>query len=282
MELRPIDPTPSGLETLRGLLASSFPEATHLDVPYLRWSYVENPVGLVVGFNAQDDARLAAHYATLPVVARVAGREARGLLSLHTATHADYRGRGLFPQLAEATYRAGADGGFEFVVGVANAASTPGFVRRLGFQLVRPLDVRLGFGAAPAPGAATHLDFERVWDEPALGWRLRCPARDYRRAEDARGATLYAPTDRLGIWVELGRAIEGSSIQSLRPFRGLQPLRLWMGLDPARDWAHSSYFSLPMRLRPSPLNLIFRDLTGAGRRLDADRVRFAALDFDAY
>jgi hypothetical protein len=31
-----------------------------------------------------------------------------------------------------------------------------------------------------------------------------------------------------------------------------------------------------------PLNLIFLDLTGRGRRLDPERVKFDALDFDAY
>lgn len=282
MELRPIDPTPGGLDALRGLLADTFSDATHLDTRYLRWSYLENPAGPVVGFEAHDGPKLVAHYATLPLVARIAGREARGLLSLHTATHPDYRGRGLFPQLAEATYRAGADAGFEFVVGVANAASTQGFTGRLGFQLVRPLDVRAGFGAAAAPVAAGEMDFERVWDEPALSWRLSCPARSYRRAGDPSRPVLYAPTGRLGIWVELDRPPEGASVRALQPLRAPHPLRLWIGLDPARAWAGSSYLTLPMRLRPSPLHLIFRDLTGAERRLDADRVRFAALDFDAY
>jgi hypothetical protein len=42
------------------------------------------------------------------------------------------------------------------------------------------------------------------------------------------------------------------------------------------------HINIPMRFRPSPLNLIFRDLTDGRRILDAPKVRFRAIDFDAY
>jgi hypothetical protein len=37
-----------------------------------------------------------------------------------------------------------------------------------------------------------------------------------------------------------------------------------------------------MRLRPAPLNFVFKDLTGRARRIDPGRLRYAALDFDPY
>jgi hypothetical protein len=35
-------------------------------------------------------------------------------------------------------------------------------------------------------------------------------------------------------------------------------------------------------LRPAPLNFVFRDLSGRERRIDPARLRYSALDFDAY
>jgi len=40
--------------------------------------------------------------------------------------------------------------------------------------------------------------------------------------------------------------------------------------------------NVPERLWPSPLNLLFFDLTEAGRRFEPDRVRYEVFDFDAY
>ena len=56
--------------------------------------------------------------------------------------------------------------------------------------------------------------------------------------------------------------------------------KIWIGLDPAMRWGGAAYLNIPLRFRPSPLNLIFKDLTGQGRVLDPARMRFDAMDFD--
>jgi len=287
LEVRPVESTDPELGHVTNLLKAAFPATGHMTTDYLDWCYRKNPAGRAVGRNAWDGARLAAHYVTVPLRARLLGEEVRGLLSLHTATHPDHQGRGLFTRLAEATYTDAREAGYDFVVGVANAASTPGFVGKLGFQLVRPLDVRIGFGAS-APTKDTGDDaFERLWSDDELAWRLRCPARPYRRTAGAGGVTIHAPTDRFGIWVELAsrpraQAGRGSALHGLPPLGIRNPVRLWMGLDPTREWSGRPWMVLPERARPSPLNLIYRDLREPDRRLDPGRVRFSAIDFDAY
>jgi len=57
-------------------------------------------------------------------------------------------------------------------------------------------------------------------------------------------------------------------------------MKAWIGLDPSMRWGGSLYMNVPMRFRPSPLNLIFKDLSGKARSLKPDRVRFQAMDFD--
>ena len=288
LEDRPLEFGGRELAEVSRVLSSVFAGFTHLTPGYLAWSYCENPVGSAVGRNAWDGERLAAHYVTLPLRARLFGAEARGVLSLHTATDPAYQGQGLFTRLAEATYADAAAAGYDFVVGVANASSTPGFVRKLGFQLVSPLDVRIGLGSPPPPSAAAQGPcFERLWDENELEWRFGCPARAYRRTAGAGGFTVYAPTGRFGIWVELvslpaEECIAQSALGKL-PRLGVQnPVRLWMGLDGSREWFGRPWLPLPEFARPSPLNLIYRDLREPGRTLDPAHVRFSAIDFDAY
>lgn len=279
MDLRPVATDDRSLEEVSALLARAFPGVSHLGRDYLAWAYRDGPDGSVVGFNAYDGGRLAAHYVTQPLRARVNEVEERGLLSFHTATDPDFRGRGLFPRLARATFEEAARRGYGHVVGVANAASSPGFVGKLGFQLVAPLDVRIGLGPRAGGRSGPTPRYERLWSRSAARWRLACPARRYRAVGRAEKTVVYAPTGRLGIWVELAR-LPRELAAAVEPLRA-HPLRLWIGLEPGgARWPLSA--RVPTRLRPSPLNLIFLDLTRAGRRLDAAEVRFSAMDFDAY
>ncbi len=60
------------------------------------------------------------------------------------------------------------------------------------------------------------------------------------------------------------------------------PLRLFIGLVPPAAQRCSFYIDIPQALRPSPLNLIYRSLSGRVQSIDADKVFFNFLDYDAY
>jgi GNAT superfamily N-acetyltransferase len=245
---------------------------------YLRWLYGENPWGGAVGFNAYAGDELAAHYATIPVEAVLDGAPAKGLLSLNTATHPAHQGKGLFTRLAEQTYAHARELGYEFVVGVANANSTPGFTRKLGFQLVAPLDVLVGIGGFAASRDG-DVGFALAWTEAALRWRIRRPHARYVATAD-EPAIVYAHAHRLGILAYLTHAPRPLVAELPRP-RRTQPFRMWIGIDPHLR-RRGVLAPLPDRLKPSPLNLIFRDLTARQRRLSRETARFTLLDFDAY
>jgi hypothetical protein len=51
---------------------------------------------------------------------------------------------------------------------------------------------------------------------------------------------------------------------------------------PGIGWRRSAYATLPWKLRPSPLNLIFKSLEPGATRIDRAEVKFDAIDFDAY
>jgi GNAT superfamily N-acetyltransferase len=266
------------------LFAACFPASGKFTVAYLEWLYAANPAGAALGFDAWDGARLAAHYACIPARAWVEGRQVSLLLSLNTATHPDYRGQGLFTRLAAMTYDAAAARGFEGIYGVANANSTPGFVRKLGFQLVRPLEARVGLGRLMhGAGSAPHaLSFERCWDEATLAWRCANPHNPVWPRERGARYQFHAAAfgARLPAYAELPAA--GLKLRAAPGAPALSPLRLFIGVVPDAAARYWNYASIPDRLRPSPLNLIYRSFSSRVSRLDPARIRFSFLDFDAY
>jgi GNAT superfamily N-acetyltransferase len=284
-DIRQIDLSEPSLQSYHRLLTEVFPTAAAQFTPaYLTWQYVRNPAGPAVGFNAFSGETLAAHYVTLPIRVQLDGRACKGLLSLNTATHPQHQGKGLFTKLADATYQYAASQGYELVVGVANANSTPGFTRKLGFQLVSPLEARLGMGPLPAQDPRFTSEFEVLWDRELLSWRLANPSRAYRLRTRGDSVRVEAPTGKAGIQAILGdfpRQLAPTSLERTAPFSP-NPVRLWLGIDPSRRFQRSLFQPIPERLRPSPLNLIYRDLTGKRPSLDVSRLRFRALDFDAY
>lgn len=283
MEFRPIGAEPGTLAQYCALFQACFPGNDKFTPAYVDWLYRANPDGAAVGFDAWEGERLAAHYACVPAHARIHGRDARVLLSLNTATHPDFQGKGLFTRLAALTYEAGAAQGFDGCYGVANANSTPGFLRKLGFQLVRPLEARVGMGrlhtAAPA---GEQVAFERVWSGASLAWRCANPHNPVHWRRAGGNWQFHAAAlggGRVPAYAELPAAG-----LALAPQAGRAPgaLRLFIGLAPDAASNYWNYLSIPQRLRPSPLNLIWRSFKLGTRALDPSAIRFSFLDFDAY
>jgi GNAT superfamily N-acetyltransferase len=274
--LREVSVDDASIAQVAGLLRQVFPRSGHFTDEAVRWQYRDNPDGHVVGFNAWLGDELAAHYVTIPLLARVNGKEEKGLLSLNTATHPSHQGKGLFTRLAKATYERGAREGFGFVVGVANANSTHGFTKKLGFQLVSPLRAMIGVGSLPWSPVAIDVQYEGIWSERKLAWRMAHPAYRYTTARSAEQDLILSERSQATARYVLAALPKGTLTTSVHaPWK-----KVWIGLDPAMHWSRAAYINIPMRLRPSPLNLIFKDLTGAGRTLDPERVRFQAIDFD--
>ncbi len=273
------------LNACSSLFKDTYKIYQHLTSEYLKWQYVDNPAGQVIGFNAFSSGELIAHYACIPVLCNLNGIESRGLLSLNTATHPDHQGKGLFTKLANKTYDKAIENGFEFVVGVANANSSPGFINKLGFQLVGPLDARLGVGLPHrSVEGSKMIQFQRIWTQDLIEWRLANPSGNYgiKVGSDGR-ICVYAKTGWTGVTAVMFDSDKlGVSLPTQKPYHSRNPIKLWIGADPSVIWPRSFYYNIPIALRASPLNLIFKDLTKQNILLDPKNVMIFCLDFDAY
>jgi GNAT superfamily N-acetyltransferase len=270
------------LARYQSLFSTCFSNLPKFEPHILRWLYAANPDGCAIGFDAFEGDELAAHYVCIPATIRVDGVVQKTLLSLNTATHPRYQGKGLFTKLADMTYREGANQGFNSVYGIANANSTPGFIRKLGFQLVQPLRAMVGVGriGIDFAVASRNSQFERVWTPESLKWRCSNPMNPVRSyfGREYVGFQARAIGPMLTAYAELSAGMG----DGLEDGRSVSPLRLYLGLVPDNACKFSSYVSIPDRLRPSPLNLIYRPLTKELCHLEAGFITFSFLDFDAY
>lgn len=283
MPLRPVRYDPEALQQYADLFALCFAGARtsrRFSLEQLAWLYQHNPDGPALGFDAFDQGQLVAHYVLLPSRIRTANGEMRALLSLNTATHPGWQGRGLFTQLAKQALEMAREQGFGAAYGVANANSTPGFVRKLGFTLVAPLRAQVGlFRPATVRAAAPTCDFERVWTPQSLHWRTHWPANPVQTVAGPAGSVLFqARTQLPGLLATDQLTLEAEPDR--RRLAG--PLQLFVGLMPAPQQPPGWWIDIPDRLKPSPLNLIFKPLQSGVPVPVADRVRFGYLDFDAF
>ncbi|HEX8226173.1 MAG TPA: hypothetical protein VF605_20400 [Allosphingosinicella sp.] len=266
------------IEQVSAHLRRIFPKARHLTPRYLAWQYGENPDGVALGRNIYSGATLVGHLAAVTMRARVEGEVRRGLFLLNSAGHPEHRRKGLQIRALDAIFEEAAGLGYSFCLGAGNWSSTPPLLIRLA--LVRSLDVRLGFGRPRYTRPLPDPSFQRIWSDEALRWRLRDPERQYGVTPSGDGVRVTARTGLPGIAAIVYQGPGDAGLATVEPARG--PLRLWLGLDPRIDWRGSLFAPIPERLRPSPLNLAYRDLTGGGFVPDPERVIFQALDFDPY
>lgn len=267
------------------LLKICFPKARHYTHDYLEWLYKNNPLGTVVGFDAVENERIAAHYACVPAAIELHGKQRRALLSLNTATHPEYQGKGLFKKLASATYERAQNEGFDLVYGIANANSTPGFIKRLQFNLVGQLSARIhlgGIGSAVEKPNANPCEFRRIWTPESLAWRVNNPSNPLRLSKNAAGYVIaHGRTGTPGLQIAADVSTGDDSALTLISSR-FHFATLFLGALPGGAHRSGLSMEIPEFLRPSPLNMIVRTFGPLDSSLDMNDVKLTFLDFDAF
>jgi predicted N-acetyltransferase YhbS len=282
MKILPIQLDAEHLELYSALLNNCFPDTTanrrKFSIASLAWLYKENPDGMALGFDAFDEDQLVAHYVCIPGTILGTDGPLRALLSLNTATLPSYQGRGLFIQLAQATFEAAKQFGYDCIYGVANLNSTPGFVQKLGFSLVAPLQAMLGIGRLQPPISNLPLQFQRSWSSSSLTWRCSNPANPLSTSKQLGTRVFMASTEFPGIYA-YAELWGKTNLKCTAAISSLK-FKLVLGLFP--QGFSASYFKIPNFLKPAPLNFIFKSLNPLVVVPSRDAVYFTFLDFDAY
>jgi hypothetical protein len=255
--------SPARFEQYIQLFKDTFPNFD-VDEAYLKWLYLENPLGLFVGFDACLGDEVVSHYACIPT--RIESHSNLSLLSLNTATRSDYQGRGLLKVLANATYTK-YQSQFSCVVGVANAKAVGALTRHLGFYHLGNLELRFG-------KIFDGVNRRRLYSNADLSWRISNPKLPLK--------ITHLPNKRVML--------------SVKPYRFFFPIKSIVPITDSKfakssivfpkygfslDWRRrgSPLVYLPSRFKPSPLALVYRPLKEDLRNeLDA----WSFPDFDAF
>jgi GNAT superfamily N-acetyltransferase len=161
----------------------------------LEWFYERNPVRPASVLLGEEDGKVVATVAIAFVRMTIGGEVLEVGMPLRVATHPEYQGRGIFARLqAENEERVRALG-VRLLLTVPNAASTPVFLRKLGWSRLAPLRVwarlRLGlrsgrrdaverYGLRPtAPGGPDRVLRDGAW----LNWRFADSPKPYTLLE---------------------------------------------------------------------------------------------------
>ena len=265
--------------------------------------------------------RRIAHYALVPAVYSRDGIETPFVFSLNACVDPTAQRGGYFTRMGEEVYAKAAAQGVVGVVGVSNANSTPAVVNKLHWKLVGPMPVRVcvpvpgrghgrgfkhhavdaAFLTGPAlDNLAATLDpsvdqrWEQVWSAPFLRWRLGRPAGEYvvhvsddffvvstrEHRAGVRFAAILKVLPRNGASKREHRILSGAPAVAAACAYHRAPLAVYAGFN-AR--VKVGGVALPMRLRPSPLNLILKSVNqDVLPQDDFELATFEFLDSDAY
>lgn len=236
--------------------------------------YIDNPQGRVLSFNAFVGEKMIAHYACIPIQMKIGKCIVEGIHSMATVTHPDYRGKGLFKQLARLTYDYAKEHGYKFVLGVANKNSFPGFIKYFNFTFIAQLDVKWGWGNIG--GCKRDIIYSRYWDAQSLAWRLNKPRYAwYKNMIVGKYKNIVGLKTLMGYFTP--ELIKRTGIRETKNI--FRPFNLYIGLG--ADLSKGCYFNFPKFIKHSPFNLIFLDLTdGELPPVNRDNIFFQLIDFD--
>ncbi|MDR1724924.1 MAG: GNAT family N-acetyltransferase [Bacteroidales bacterium] len=251
------------------LLQKAFPKATKFTPDFLKWQYVENPLGKCIGYNAFDGEKMISHYIGLPIEMNLFGSQCKGILPINVATDPQYGGKRLFSTLAAKTYALAAEEGYDFVIGVANAQTTNAYIKHLGLYLIAPLDVRIGFGTKIYDNPQNFNCYRR-WTSETLEWRMRNPDNHYAFSNNILTSRIAKVCQTVSYCSQKPNNVCNKKHFSL--------LNLYVGLG--ADLKKGTYFQMPSFVKHSPFNLVFMDLKGSLPIIKKEDMFFRLIDFD--
>jgi hypothetical protein len=264
-----------------------FPSATRYSLPYLQWMYEDNPAGMATGIDAFCGDEVVGQVIAIPGEYIFRDNLVKGLLAVNVAVRPKFQGRHLFKKLGLRLCEHAANDGYGFIIGVANAPATLGWTRQMGFQLITPLDAMIGFGSLGIDGldkVAESGELRHHWTSQTLKWRSENPVNPVSLkilpAGEAIRATAFAGIPGISAYAEIPLANLGAISFDATHGTGINP-RVFLGLIPGHRFGFR-YCSIPKRFKPSPLNLIYKNLQNSSDRIEKEMCFFNFLDFDAF
>ena len=252
-------------------------------VEFLNWLYNENPNGKAIINNIYEDGKIIAHFALVPIRVMFENKTYKSALSVFTAVDKNYRGLYFFHKLASKSFEMAKSEGIRFIIGVANEISAELFVKCFKFQLVSPLNVKIGFSKFKEKNNLPHK-FEILRDSNTLNWRLNNPRFKYQIYKKKKEFIIFNNNYKL-FKIYMGHFSNGDpDFQNkicTKIIYNLNPFNMWIGLNNNLQNSMMS-INFPNILKPSSLNLIIKDLANEQTNLNKEDIKFNLIDFEIF
>ena len=297
------------------LLDHELPDPRFQDDSYLRWLYDENPHGESFwdSIDGEDGLRVA-HYGLIPQVWRNAEGPQPILFSLNAVTRTGSQRKGYFKKIGDTIYERARLAGHKGIIAVPNENSTPAvvkywkyrFLMQIPVTAVRPLPRRSsgvehhevtpqlldGDGFATLAG---ELDAHRAegwtcaYDPAYLRWRVSQPHARYALHITDELVAITTRSSFAGVPVcvvlkLLPRAggpdqLEAGPVIAAACNHHRAPGAVYAGFN-ARVRVRG--IRLPLKLRPVPLNLLYKSLSDDVPQDGFELDTYEFFDMDAY
>ncbi len=248
---------------------------------YFEWLYIENPSGKFIGIDCYDDEELIGQVGGIPAEFKYFGENSKFLISINVCVDPKYQGQKLFSKMASRFEKLAKEKNFDGIIAIANKAATPAWIKSIGLNFLKQLDVYIGFGKVNNKETNKHdYDFYSIWNNEKLNWRIKNPFnKTYIVNHQNKKMSIYAKTKYPFIDVYSPVIFSENKISINENYRNfLRPI-IFLGIIKNLD--KKLLVSLPETIKPSPLNFLYKFINKE-KILNPDKVYFTFLDFDAF
>ena len=252
-------------------------------IEFLNWLYNENPNGPSIINNVYENEKIIAHFALVPITVLFNNKTYKSALSLFTSIDENHRNLYFFHQLASESFELARSEGIRFIMSIASEVGSELYIKCFKFKLIAPLDVKIGWSKFQEKNKSQHK-FEVLRDNTTLQWRLRNPRFKYQIFKENEKYIIFNNNYKLfkmnmGYISNINLDLHNKIISNKK--WNLNPLNIWMGLNNNLKEEKMS-FNFPNVLKPSPSNLIIKDLTSEEINLVREDVKINLIDYEVF
>ena len=251
-------------------------------VEFLNWLYNENPNGKAIINNVHKDEKIIAHFALVPNTVIFNNKTYKSALTVFTAVDENHRGLHFLKLGCKSFERAKLEG-IRFIIGVANETSSELYVKCFKFKLISPLAVKIGLSKIQEKNNLPHK-FEILRDKSTIEWRLSNPRFKYQIYKENEKSIIFNNNYKLfkmNMGYIFNKDLDLQNKILSKNTHNLNPFNMWIGLNNNLKNTKMS-FNFPDVLKPSPLNLIVKDLKSEETNLSKEDIKFNLIDYEMY
>ena len=250
---------------------------------YFEWLYKNNPLGEFIGIDAfNEDKKLEiGQVGGIPYEFNYKGKKIKILQSINVCVDKDYRGKKLFTEMANRLEVYAKEQGYSYIIAIANKLATPAWQQSISMKFLSKLDVLFGYGDLGINDLKLDEEiFRSIWNQDRINWRKNNPFNKVFLNKETK-IKLSSPSV-LSIF-KVFSYLENKDYSLVFDRMSLNQVipSLFIGLAPQYE-NKKFFFKIPEIIKPSPLNFLYKDISGNNSVIDKKKCFFSYLDFDAY